>query len=874
MVSFASLVQLRKPSLRLVLVVPFVLQVALVVGLTGWISLRNGQKAVNDLASQIRTQVAQQINDELKTYLEQAMLVNRINVNAIATEMIDLKRLSSLEDYLRQQLKEFNTLNSVVIGTEKPDYIGLGYNDQDRSLLYFSAWNPKAKGTLDWQIDAKGNRSFLEKDISYDHRTRSWYQAAVQAKRPIWSSIDVSVTPENLILSASHPFYDTQGNLLGVVSSDLGLGQISQFLSSLKIGKTGQAFIIERDGLLVATSTHELPYRVKQRSSDLARTQSLERIQASESKNVLIHKTAQYLRHQWPNLRQLQQPQQLHLEINGERILIGITPFHDARGLDWLILTAIPEADFMETINANTRLTIALCVVALGLTVMVSILLAHWLIQPILNVVDQANTLSLGQWDTQLSEPLSRELTLLTCAFRRMAQQLQTSFASLQYRASHDELTGLLNQSAFRSKLQQTIQEYDIAAARVGADPSTFAVLFLDLNDFKLINDSLGHLVGDRLLQTVAQCLLTCLRATDTVARFGSDEFLVLLSPLPEKTVAIDITERILDRFQAVFQVDSNGLFTSVSVGIAYYDQYSTQVEELIRNADIALYRAKVNPQASYEVFNQDMHAQVVQQLQLAIDLKHAIDRQELILYYQPIIDAHQLQVMGFEVLVRWQHPTKGLLSPSIFIPIAEETGQIVEIGGWILRQACQQMQRWQLQFGNVYPMTVSVNVASKQFLQADFLAQVYEILMKTGLPPSCLKLEITETSLLKNKATILRKLNVLKASGVQISIDDFGIGYSSLSYLAQFPIDTLKIDRFFTQCLGTIDRSGEITEVICLLAKKLNLTVIAEGVETAEQLEKVQLMGCDYVQGYYFAPPLSVQEAELWLSGQGLARR
>jgi diguanylate cyclase (GGDEF)-like protein len=884
---------LRRPPLRLVLVVPFILQSALAVGITSWLSMRNGRNAVNDLADQLRHQVSSQISDKLTTYLEPAMLVNRLNANTIVSGGLQVNKLADLEPYLTQQLNGFKALNGVAIGQQKPDYIGLGYDDNDRTSLYLSYWHPTQGGTYDWQINAQGERVLLGKDASYDHRTRSWYQAAILARQPTWSEIDLSITPQNLILSANHPIYDKQGQLWGVASTDLGLGQISQFLQSLPIGKTGEAFIIERNGLLVATSTPELPYQVNADASELTR------IAAEQSQYPLVRSAIANLRSHFKTLAHIHREQHFTLEIDGQRYLGEVIPFYDNRGIDWLIITIVPESDFMAAIHTNTRTTIFLCLATLLLTLIASSLLTSTLVKPITSVIHRAEALSKGNWskgnwskdnlqDNNLHEPTTKELFLLLQTFDRMAQQLQNSFSRLEYSAYHDPLTGLLNQTAFRLKLKHMLELYSNVAihqALPSVQPPKFTVLLIDLDDFKLINDSLGHQVGDDLLKDVAIALRECLSASDILARFSGDEFVILLAPTLEHSRDITLAQTILQRFQYPFQVTENTLFLSVSIGIASYAQSGEQpqwpskaeetvvpaipsalssldqAEKLLRNADIALYRAKSNAKAHYEVFSHQMHVQAVARLQLATDLRYAIERNELTLYYQPIVDLTNHQISGFEALIRWQHPQQGLISPTAFLPIAEETGIILELGQWVLEQACLQMQHWQQQFSHCAAMTISVNVASKQFWQTDLLSQIQTVLRTTGINPQSLKLEITETSLLKNQDMVLGVLRYIQALGVKIALDDFGMGYSSLSYLHQFPIDILKIDRFFVQALGANDQSGQVAEIICQLAQKLNLLTIAEGIETSEQLARVKQMNCNYVQGYYFWQPLSAIE-------------
>jgi diguanylate cyclase (GGDEF)-like protein/PAS domain S-box-containing protein len=426
--------------------------------------------------------------------------------------------------------------------------------------------------------------------------------------------------------------------------------------------------------------------------------------------------------------------------------------------------------------------------------------------------------------------------------------------------AFHDSLTGLYNRVLFIDRLKQAI-------TRSNRSPEEqFAVLFLDLDRFKLVNDSLGHLVGDQLLIAIAERLQSCLRACDTLARFGGDEFAILLEPLQTVSDATLIAERIQQALNRPLNLDGYEIFTTASIGIAFSTTGYSFPSDLLRDADTAMYCAKEQGKACYVLFDTDMYNQMATRLQLETDLRWAIERQELRVHYQPIVSLKTGQLAGFEALVRWQHPDRGLISPAEFIPIAEETGLIVPIGEWVLHTACQQTYQWQVQFPTV-PLSISVNLSSKQLSQPHLVQQVDQILQQTGLAPKQLKLEITESSIMQDAVSAAKVLTQLKARNVQISIDDFGTGYSSLSRLHEFPIDTLKIDRSF---ISLISRSGEKTELvqaIIILAHSLGMDVVAEGVETTEQLARLRQLQCEYGQGYLFSKPLTQQAVVMLLA-------
>ncbi|GAB4239288.1 MAG: hypothetical protein Kow0049_26530 [Stanieria sp.] len=435
------------------------------------------------------------------------------------------------------------------------------------------------------------------------------------------------------------------------------------------------------------------------------------------------------------------------------------------------------------------------------------------------------------------------------------------AIAKLEYIAYHDNLTGLYNRLAFTEELEQEINR------REQGSQAIFAVLFLDLDGFKLINDSLGHLIGDLLLIAVAKRLQGCLKATDTIARFGGDEFTILLSSIRDISYPIQIAKRIHQVLKQPFNLQEHQVFISTSIGIVLSTTEGKTAEDFLRNADIALYQAKAQGKAIYEIFDHKMHAQTLERLNLETYLWQALEREEFEVYYQPIISLIDEQIVGFEALVRWHHFNQGVIAPAKFIPIAEETGLILDLGWWVFRQACQQMKKWQKEFPQYQSCYVSINLSIKQFSQPNLLIEIEKILAEVGLEKAQLKLEITESIIISNAEVNEQNLKQLKDLGIQLSIDDFGTGYSSLSYLHRFPLNTLKIDRSF---INTITQEGinqEIVEVIIVLAHKLGMDVVAEGVETTEQYQQLSLLGCDQVQGYFYSPPISANGVTQLLS-------
>lgn len=458
---------------------------------------------------------------------------------------------------------------------------------------------------------------------------------------------------------------------------------------------------------------------------------------------------------------------------------------------------------------------------------------------------------------------------------------------------AHDPLTGLPNRLRFRQLLQVAMMRLRVhqnclqlgakrspqaarslqsahpnqLERRVTAPRSLIAVLLLGLDSFKAINDSYGPQVGDQLLIAITQRLRTCLRSSDQLARTGGDEFAILCSNVHDVSEVLQLADRLQQQMTVPFWLDGREVFTSVSVGIVV-DSISSEAlpEDLLRDAQTAMHRAKAAGKARHELFALDMREQVLARLQLETDLRYAIERQQLEVHYQPIVCLETGRIAGFEALVRWRHPERGLVSPDEFIPIAEETGIILPIGEWIIRVACHQLRHWQRTFPTDPPLLVSVNLSSKQFAQPLLVEQISQQLADAGLDARSLKLEITESMAMTDVEATIGLLQRLKALNLQLSIDDFGTGYSSLSYLHRFPTHTIKVDRSFVSRMGYEREDAHIVQTIIILGHNLGMDIIAEGVETAEQLATLRDLQCEYAQGFFFSKPLPPEAAEALL--------
>jgi diguanylate cyclase (GGDEF)-like protein len=535
----------------------------------------------------------------------------------------------------------------------------------------------------------------------------------------------------------------------------------------------------------------------------------------------------------------------LNASLIGERIYAAAQPLDD----ESLLIALISTADLAAAGQQRLLITLG----SVGLLILALILVNHWLLSgiaaPVRAMIAATRDIIGGRFERRIETGTLQELNELGEAVNHLAEQVQRQIDELTHQAFHDALSSLPNRALFLDRLAHALQR--------ASQQQAVAVMFIDLDNFKVINDSLGHQVGDQLLVAFARRLRTAVRPEDTVARFGGDEFTILLERVTAVEQATGIAERLADWLRQPFIVDGHEIFTAASVGIALGTSGEDEPETLLREADVAMYRAKTSGKAQYALFETSMTRSVIERLELETDLRRALERGELALHYQPIVRIADRRLVEVEALLRWHHPSRGIISPAQFIPIAEETGLILPIGDWVLREACRQARQWQLAYPTEPPLTVSVNLSGHQFQQPGLTERVADILSETDLPAASLKLEITESATMRDTAVTLDQLHRLKGLGLKLAIDDFGTGYSSLAYLKSLPIDLIKIDRSFLKEIGQNVEDAAIVRAIVALAKTLNLTVTGEGLETPEQVHQLDLLSCDLGQGFYFSRPL-----------------
>ncbi|MFC3884516.1 EAL domain-containing protein [Bacillus songklensis] len=544
-------------------------------------------------------------------------------------------------------------------------------------------------------------------------------------------------------------------------------------------------------------------------------------------------------------------------KVKSKKILKSFIPINDAKPY---VIGVVSDYETIKGVLKKQLVNnIIISIIVLLLVMCISYFLAVYIVRPLHHILNKVSDIAKGNFGAQVDIDRKDELGLLSQQVNTMSrnlkcytQELKKKNAEIEYQANHDFLTGLPNLRSFTRRFNR-----ELAFSECKRKP--IAVMFLDLDRFKLINDMFGHSVGDYLLKAVAQRILENATEHDVVSRVGGDEFVLLFSDCSHEA-AIQKAQRILEELSAPFIFEGNELFVTPSIGVSFYPTDGEDAETLVKNADIAMYRAKEQGRNNFQLFTVEMNQSILKRVQMEKGLRKALEYNELMLCYQPQIDLQTGKLVGSEALVRWKHPEAGMISPAEFIPIAEETGLIVQMGQWILRKACEHNVLWQQ--AGYPPIRVSVNLSARQFQQKNLIENVTQIIEQTGLDPKYLELEITESIAMHNEEYVITKLNALKDIGINIAMDDFGTGYSSLSYLKKFPIDTLKIDRsFISDIKGMDSESAEICSTIIAMARNMKLKVIAEGVETTEQLNFLIRRRCNEAQGYLFSKPLTADE-------------
>ncbi|MGV6813638.1 MAG: bifunctional diguanylate cyclase/phosphodiesterase [Phycisphaerales bacterium] len=654
-----------------------------------------------------------------------------------------------------------------------------------------------------------------------------------------------------LVLS---PVKGTDGQTVGVVVFEVAIDHIEQMMhDQFAFGKTGHLYMATKAGVRVVHRKSDFDPHV------LAGTGVLDSV---ESSNPVVG---------W-------------YEPSPGHQVLGV--YHASRIYPWIVCVEVDRSEVLEPVYAQQRLF--LIVFAASFTVFTGMVFGvgrmFW--KPLRAIAASADRVADGDLWHEIPTTRNDEIGQLEIAVDSMRRSMKNQIDHLdsqvakrtceleciteqfRHNAEHDELTGLANRSVLEDRLKEELEKYKADASHL------ISVLFFDFDRFKVVNDSLGHSAGDALLCSIADRFRDELRDTDTPARFGGDEFVILLSPVESKGHAHQAAQRLLRLFEEAHDIDGHRIVSTASIGLVIADPRYACADDMIRDADAAMYEAKLAGKGQVVAFDEQMHEDAKHRMRIEEDLNEAVVNDELRVAYQPIISLDDLSVAGFEALIRWEHPELGMVRPDHFIPIAEDTGQIVELGTWILREACEQMIRWDHEFALDGTHSINVNVAKRQLIQPDFLKIVKETLKETGLAANRLKIEITESTAIDPRHDMTEVIRRVRDLGIRIAMDDFGTGHSSLSLLHQFDFDILKIDQSFVRGMEESREMSAVLHSIISLAQNTGMTVVAEGAETEEQVACLISHGCDLVQGYYFSKPLFTKEAGEFLVSSKDSRR
>jgi diguanylate cyclase (GGDEF)-like protein len=630
----------------------------------------------------------------------------------------------------------------------------------------------------------------------------------------------VGLASGNDVLRIGYPVIDKTGTVVGAVYAGINLTWLNTAIDQWKLGEKAVVYITDRNGIQIARHPDTLGVG-----------------------QPIAYNLKPFLSAASAGTAEVTDPR-------GETELYGYVPVKAGPSGGLAVFVGRDQQQIVSDINRSIWLNVAAVLIGLLVSgVFALIYVRRFLARPFQNLLTVAARWRNGDWSARAGATSGiPEFDRLALAFDRMATEVSSRETKISWMARYDNLTGLANRSVFAEALQHEI-------ARARRDGTGFAVLYLDLDHFKDINDTLGHPIGDQLLQSVADRLRSAVRQTDTVSRFGGDEFALIATNLQQPAEAANLAVKVLAAISKPALIQSMEVRSGASIGIAVYGPDSENTETLLSHADIALYRAKSEGRGTYRFFTDAMDAEVRTEFMLGAELRQAIDSDQLFLVYQPQVDIYTGLIIGVEVLVRWQHPTRGMISPGQFIPVAEKSGLIVALGRWVMKESCRQMRKWL--DASIAPPLIAVNLSALQFRTPHELEKdIAAILAETGVPPQKVELELTESVLMDASREHSDVLLRFRQTGFRIAIDDFGTGYSSLDYLRRFPVDRIKIAQQFM--LDPAEGSGDaIIRASIALAHELKLAVIVEGVETAKQLQRVKACGGREVQGYYFSKPI-----------------
>ena len=823
-----------KISLRFAVSFTFAALLILALLLSSWLQFQNQNKAIENLAEKIMAEQANEVRHQLLDFLAIPILNNQIlnNLFEIQTinEKTDLSKLNQpfINTYTHV-LGNKPALSLIGFGSASGQFIAL-LRDQQITRLLLKDQRTQNQLQLYPQAEIGAESQIIP---GYDPRDRPWYQAAIHSGQASWSDVYATFDQaQSATLSYSSPVYNQVNQLIGVLMSDINIDHFNQFLLEQTLPGHGAIFIVDQQQRLV---THSSPRSVM----TTMHNQPAQRTLAKDSEQAQI-RAASALLNQGANLK-------THFQLRGERIYFQSISLNNQPGIDWRIIILIPEKDLIGNLKQNQRNTV-LVILLIGLAVA---MLAWWVLgritRPIISTTLAAEKLGHADWQAIPSSGIQlKETALLTKTFNEMAGKLALSFEQLNQQIRFDSMTGLMN----RNGLAVAINDWAYTPSQ------SQLMLLIGLDGYRAINDSVGHALGDALLQSISVRLLEHLPPNALLARTAGAEFTILLPEISSPEEATYTTLRYLAYFSEAFQAEQSAdeIVVTASIGAVYERFRRCDLTDWLRNASVALGKAKAKGFGSYTLFEAEMIEQSIAKTRLTSELKLALERQEFRVFFQPVIDLQNGETIGAEALIRWESP-RGMISPGVFIPAAEDSGLILQIGNWVLRESCQQIAD-QLKAGWRDDFDVHVNVSVRQLIQSDFYEQLLFILQTTGLPAHNLTLEITESCLVTQSEVVAKLIRRVRALGVGIAIDDFGTGYSSLAYLHQFDFDYLKIDQSFIARMLENIQDEAIVSAIISMAAGFKVILVGEGVETEAQANRLRELGCQRVQGYFFGRP------------------
>lgn len=836
-------------SLRTAIAVPFALLFAATVALQAVTQQRQISHLIDEESVRLLDALTATSRNRLVEFLDEPFRIQRDIADAIGRHALykpgDMR---PIYDHLRGVYKDLyldrHQISLLSFGSEAGDYAGMRREAAGFKLILKDG---STGGMMNvYQDDTPGTVSAAFP--GYDPRERPWYAPVARSGRAAWSAIYTTAGERgDVTISASTPVR-VGTELVGVAEADVRLDSLNQFLRNESLRGKGLIFITDQGGRLVAHSEvgSVVTQAVSQGAGAFKRS---ERLLMSESATPAIRAAAHYVQ-QAP----LVEGRAFRLTEGAEMYFGRVTPYADARGIDWRIVALVPESDLLGDARQASRRAM-LMVVGIAL---LGLLLGLWIIQrvtrPILMTAEAANKLARGEWNSGIDKSSSlQETTILLRAFNEMSDRLQLSFNQMREQLMYDSLTQLLTR---RGLLEQA----------AWTEPKRAVLTLVGLDAFRAINDSVGHGTGDRLLHAVSERMRERIATPVLMARLGGDEFAVLHLDVDGEYPEVRIGETVLALFSSPYSSGADEVMVNASVGVVGGILRADGLSEWLRNASIALGEAKRRGRGHCVVFEADMMEQSVEHARLVSELRQALEKEQLLVHYQPVVNLATGQIDGAEALVRWKSPTRGMVPPGIFIPVAEESDLILALGEWVLRNAIKDIAERMPQLPPDFDL--HVNVSARQLIQSDFADTLQNALQSNGMHARHLTLELTESILVGHDEITEDRLRKIRALGVKIAIDDFGTGYSSLAYLSRLPFDCLKIDQSFVRNLSKSPQDAAIVTAILHMAQGFGVTVVAEGVETEAEARRLREMGCAYAQGYWFGRPGPLAQLALASAG------